>query len=73
MERLGTQRSLVCVESVGVRVKLTLAVGAEASFRESNHAVTAPHPSIEVKGITTIRLQRLHLSSNPCPRTFAMS
>jgi hypothetical protein len=25
------------------------------------------------KGIITIRLQRLHFSSNPCPRTFAMS
>jgi hypothetical protein len=32
-----------------------------------------PHPLIEEKGMTTMRLQRLHLSSNPCPRTLAIS
>jgi hypothetical protein len=47
--------------------------GAEASFRELNHAGTVPHPSIEVNGMTTMRLHRLHLSSNPCPRTLAIS
>ena len=47
--------------------------GCEASFQISNHAVTVPQPSIEVNGMTTMRLQRLHLSSRPCPRTFAMS
>lgn len=31
------------------------------------------HPSIDVKGMTTIRLQRLHFSSKPWPRTLAMS
>jgi hypothetical protein len=44
-----------------------------ASFRETNHDATAPHPSIEENVITTMRLQRLHLSSNPCPRTLAIS
>lgn len=33
----------------------------------------AVQPSIDVKGISTMRLQRLHLSSSPCPRTFAIS
>lgn len=47
--------------------------GGEASFHISNHAVTVPQPSIEVNGMTTMRLQRLHLSSRPCPRTLAMS
>ena len=27
---------------------------------------------MEEKGMTTMRLQRLHLSSNPCPRTLAI-
>jgi hypothetical protein len=35
--------------------------------------VVVPHPSMEEKGMTTMRLQRLHLSSNPCPRTLAIS
>jgi hypothetical protein len=43
-----------------------------ASFRETNHP-EVPHPSIEENGMTTMRLQRLHLSSNPCPRTLAIS
>lgn len=47
--------------------------GGEASFHVSNHAVTVPQPSIEVNGITTMRLHRLHLSSRPCPPTLAMS
>lgn len=33
----------------------------------------ALQPSMEEKGITTIRLHRLHFSSSPCPRTFAIS
>jgi hypothetical protein len=46
----------------------------EVSFRrEIGHDVTAFHPLMEVKGITIMRLQRLHLSSSPCPRTFAIS
>jgi hypothetical protein len=31
------------------------------------------HPSIELNGMRTIRLHRLHLSSSPCSPTFAMS
>jgi hypothetical protein len=31
------------------------------------------HPSMEEKGMTTMRLQRLHFSSKRWPRTFAMS
>jgi hypothetical protein len=38
---------------------------SNASFRETNHDATVPHPSIEEKGMTTMRLQRLHLSSKP--------
>ena len=44
-----------------------------ASFRETTHDVTEPHPSIDENGMTTIRLHRLHLSSNPFPLTLAMS
>lgn len=45
-----------------------------ASFRRSaTHDVTLLHPLMEEKGITTIRLQRLHLSSSSCPRTLAIS
>jgi hypothetical protein len=44
-----------------------------ASFREMNHDSTVPHPSIEEKGMTTMRLQRLHFSSSPSPRTLAIS
>ena len=46
---------------------------SNASFRETNHDVTVPHPSIEEKGMTTMRLQRLHLSSKPRPRNLAIS
>ena len=46
---------------------------SHASFRETNHDATVLHPSIEEKGMTTMRLQRLHLSSNPCPRTLAIN
>lgn len=49
------------------------AAGGKASFRATNHAVTVLQPSIEVNGITTMRLQRLHFSSRPCPQTLAMS
>jgi hypothetical protein len=45
----------------------------ETSFRESIHDATVPHPSIDEKGMTTIRLQRLHFSSIPCPCTLAIS
>jgi hypothetical protein len=46
----------------------------EASFRRwIVHDVTVLDPLMEVKGMTIMRLQRLHLSSNPCPRTFAIS
>jgi hypothetical protein len=44
-----------------------------ASFHEMTLDESPVHPSIAEKGITTIRLQRLHLSSSPCPRTLAMS
>jgi hypothetical protein len=44
-----------------------------ASFRVTYHDEIMPHPSIEEKGMTTMRLQRLHLSSSPSPRTLAIS
>jgi hypothetical protein len=44
-----------------------------ASFREMNHDAMVPHPSIEENGMTTIRLQRLHLSCSPSPPTLAIS
>lgn len=46
---------------------------SNASFREMNHDSTVPHPSIEENGMTTMRLQRLHFSSSPSPRTLAIS
>jgi len=36
-----------------------------ASFLDADHDETVPHPLIEEKGMMTMRLQRLHLSSNP--------
>jgi len=46
----------------------------EASFRwKVFHDGTLLHPLIEEKGMSTMRLQRLHLSSNPCPCTLAIS
>jgi hypothetical protein len=46
----------------------------DASFRrEVDHDVTVFHPLMEEKGMTTMRLQRLHLSSNPFPHTLAIS
>ena len=46
----------------------------EASFRcEVDHDVTVLHPLMEERGMTTMRLQRLHFSSNPCLRTLAIS
>jgi len=45
----------------------------EASFPWVDHDETVLHPSIEEKGITTMRLQRLHFNSRPSPHTFAMS
>ena len=44
-----------------------------ASFQELVHDVALLHPSMDEKGMTTIRLQRLHFSSIPCPRTLAIS
>ena len=35
--------------------------------------IAVPQPSIEEKGITTIRLHRLHFSSKPCPHTLAIN
>jgi hypothetical protein len=46
---------------------------ADASFRVANHEEIVLQPSIEANGMTTMRLQRLHLSSSPSPRTFAIS
>ena len=34
--------------------------------------MTVLHPLMEEKGMTTMRLQRLHLSSTPCLRTLAI-
>jgi hypothetical protein len=46
----------------------------EASFRcEVDHDVTVLQPLMEERGMTTMRLQRLHFSSNPCLRTLAIS
>jgi hypothetical protein len=45
-----------------------------ASFRQwVDHDVTERHPLMEEKGMTTMRLQRLHFSSNPCPHIFAIN
>ena len=44
-----------------------------ASFQELVHDVAVLHPSMEEKGMTTMRLQRLHFSSSPCPQTLAIS
>jgi hypothetical protein len=38
-----------------------------------DYVEAVPQPSIEEKGMTTIRLHRLHLSSSPCPHTLAIS
>jgi hypothetical protein len=46
---------------------------SNASFHKTNHDSTMPHPSIEEKGMTTMRLQRLHFSSNPFPPTLAIN
>jgi hypothetical protein len=40
---------------------------------EQNDQTADPQPSIEEKGITTIRLHRLHFSSKPCPHTLAIN
>src|SRR3954466_15037163 len=57
---------LFCSES-------TMIACASMHRREIDHDVTVLHPWMEVKGMTIMRLQRLHLSSNPCPCTFAIS
>jgi len=44
-----------------------------ASFPVWTHEDTALHPSMEEKGITMMRLHRLHLSSSPSPRILAIS
>ena len=46
---------------------------SNASFRDMNHDSIVPHPSIEENGMITMRLQRLHFSSSPSPRTLAIS
>jgi len=38
-----------------------------------DHDGSFPQPSIEEKGMTTMRLHRLHFSSSPCPHTLAIS
>jgi len=44
-----------------------------ASFQWVDHDETVLHPSMDEKGMMTMRLQRLHFSSSPRPQTFAMS
>ena len=39
----------------------------------TNHDVPAPQPSIDEKGMTTMRLHRLHFSSSPCSQTLAIN
>lgn len=38
-----------------------------------DYVEAVPQPSIEEKGMTTMRLQRLHFSSSPCPHTLAIN
>lgn len=45
---------------------------ATPSFRTS-HGGPVPQPSIAEKGITIMRLHRLHFSSSPCPHTLAIN
>jgi hypothetical protein len=54
-------------------MKLRLDVSMASFRRLVTHDVTLLHPLMEEKGIATIRLQRLHLSSNSCPRTLAIN
>jgi hypothetical protein len=46
---------------------------ARASFHDRFDVEMVFHPSIEEKGMTTMRLHRLHFSSKLWSRTFAMS
>jgi len=48
-------------------------ISERASFHKGLHDGTVLHPSIEEKGMTTMRLHRLHFSSRLWPLTFAMS
>ena len=49
-------------------------MGSErASFHDVYPDGSSDHPSMAEKGMTTIRLQRLHFNSRPCLRTLAMS
>jgi hypothetical protein len=43
------------------------------SFVWMIYDATVLHPSMEEKGMTTMRLQRLHFSSIPWPQILAMS
>jgi len=42
-------------------------------FKEGNHDVSLLAPSMAEKGMTTMRLQRLHLSSRPPSTTLAIN
>jgi len=44
-----------------------------ASFVNGDYVEAVPQPSIEVKGMMTMRLHRLHFSSKPCPHTLAIN
>lgn len=70
MVRLGTRWSLVIfLRSAQLRTR----ENASASFHNWLDDGTALHPSMEEKGMTTMRLHRLHFSSKLWSRTFAMS
>jgi hypothetical protein len=58
---------------MGIQKKESRGEFRYTGFNEAAHDATLLHPSIEEKGIMTMRLHRLHLSSNPPPTTLAIS
>ena len=70
MVRLGTRRSLVIL----ISIRLCLDAVPKASFLIADlMRGRVLHPSIEEKGMTTMRLHRLHFSSKLWPLTFAIN
>jgi hypothetical protein len=70
MVRLGTRRSLVIlICSTQLRAHKI----GRASFHSRVGDGTVLHPWMEEKGMTTMRLHRLHFSSRLWPLTFAIS
>ena len=70
MVRLGTRRSLVIL----ISIRLRLHDVSESLLSHSRLADgTFLHPWIEEKGMTTMRLHRLHFNSKLWPLTFAIN